>query len=77
MSEHEDLMWLSNPIYDLCKDCSRSVRNWDFADTKYSYELLKWEELQLEKRNKPIKRELEWATVAREIALLNMPYTRQ
>lgn len=43
---------------------------------KYRYELLKWEELQIQKRNQSIKRELEWPTVAREIALLNMPYTR-
>lgn len=40
------------------------------------YELLKWEEAQLEKAHKPIKRELEWATVAREIALMNKPYSR-
>lgn len=47
------------------------------ANGVYRYELLKWEELQLQNRNKPLKRELEWPTVAREIALLNMPYTKQ
>jgi len=31
----------------------------------------------MQKRNKPLKRELEWATVAREIALMNKPYSRQ
>ncbi|PYI11168.1 hypothetical protein BO78DRAFT_163608 [Aspergillus sclerotiicarbonarius CBS 121057] len=44
---------------------------------RFVYELLKWEELQLQKRNKPARRELEWATVAREIALMNKPYSRQ
>ena len=42
----------------------------------HSYELLQWEEYQLKKRGQPIKRELEWETVAREIALLNKPYSR-
>ena len=28
------------------------------------------------KRGEPIKRELEWATVAREIAAMNKPYSR-
>ncbi|KAI9045220.1 tyrosine/serine/threonine protein phosphatase PPS1 [Aspergillus affinis] len=43
---------------------------------RFVYELLKWEELQLRKNNKHVKRELEWATVAREIALMNKPYSR-
>ncbi|KAL4890189.1 hypothetical protein BDV59DRAFT_97889 [Aspergillus ambiguus] len=43
---------------------------------RFVYELLKWEELQLQKRNKPLKRELEWPTVAREIGLMNKPYSR-
>ncbi|KAJ0425547.1 hypothetical protein BJY00DRAFT_298587 [Aspergillus carlsbadensis] len=43
---------------------------------RFVYELLKWEELQQKKRSQPIKRELEWATVAREIALMNKPYSR-
>lgn len=30
----------------------------------------------MKKRGQPIKRELEWDTVAREIALLNKPYSR-
>ncbi|KAL1979442.1 hypothetical protein VTN96DRAFT_5952 [Rasamsonia emersonii] len=44
---------------------------------RFVYELLKWEELQLEKRKQPLRRELEWATIAREIALMNRPYSRQ
>ncbi|KAJ5152385.1 hypothetical protein N7492_010680 [Penicillium capsulatum] len=43
---------------------------------RFVYELLQWEEYQLRKRNKTPKRELEWTTVAREIALLNKPYSR-
>ncbi|KAE8149307.1 hypothetical protein BDV25DRAFT_3905 [Aspergillus avenaceus] len=43
---------------------------------RFVYELLKWEELQLQKRNQPPRRELEWPTVAREIALMNKPYSR-
>jgi dual specificity MAP kinase phosphatase len=40
------------------------------------YELLKWEEHQRQRRNEPLRRELEWATIAREIALMNKPYSR-
>lgn len=43
---------------------------------RFVYELLQWEEYQMEKRGQSIKRELEWETVAREIALLNKPYSR-
>ncbi|KAI9792244.1 MAG: tyrosine/serine/threonine protein phosphatase pps1 [Piccolia ochrophora] len=43
---------------------------------RFSYELLKWEEYQQAKRRRPIKRELEWASIAREIALMNRPYSR-
>ncbi|KAF2199131.1 dual specificity protein phosphatase-like protein PPS1 [Delitschia confertaspora ATCC 74209] len=43
---------------------------------RFTYELLKWEEYQRLKRNEPLRRELEWATVAREIALMNKPYAR-
>ncbi|KAJ6043653.1 hypothetical protein N7499_006075 [Penicillium canescens] len=43
---------------------------------RFVYELLQWEEHQLRKRNEPVKRELEWQTVTREIALLNKPYSR-
>lgn len=45
--------------------------------TTYSYELLKWEEYQLEKRGLPVRRELEWSSISREIALMNKPYCRQ
>jgi len=44
---------------------------------RFTYELLKWEEGQQINRGKPIRRELEWATIAREIALMNKPYSRQ
>ncbi|USW57370.1 Putative tyrosine-specific protein phosphatase [Septoria linicola] len=44
---------------------------------RFAYELLKWEELQCIKNGKPIRRELEWATIAREIAAMNKPYSRQ
>ncbi|OKL56283.1 hypothetical protein UA08_08468 [Talaromyces atroroseus] len=45
---------------------------------RFVYELLKWDELQQQKRRSgPLKRELEWATIAREIALMNRPYSRQ
>jgi dual specificity MAP kinase phosphatase len=40
------------------------------------YELLQWEEYQMKKRGQPMKRELEWDHVTREIALLNKPYSR-
>ncbi|KAJ5620420.1 hypothetical protein N7510_004404 [Penicillium lagena] len=43
---------------------------------RFVYELLQWEELQMQKRGLPMKRELEWPTIAREIALLNKPYSR-
>jgi len=43
---------------------------------RFTYELLKWDELQQIRRGQGIKRELEWATVAREIAAMNRPYAR-
>ncbi|KAF2010078.1 dual specificity protein phosphatase-like protein PPS1 [Aaosphaeria arxii CBS 175.79] len=43
---------------------------------RFTYELLKWEEYQRLRRNEPLRRELEWATVSREIALMNKPYSR-
>ncbi|EPS32563.1 hypothetical protein PDE_07523 [Penicillium oxalicum 114-2] len=43
---------------------------------RFVYELLQWEQLQKQKRGLPSKRELEWTTVCREIALLNKPYAR-
>ncbi|KAI9794357.1 MAG: tyrosine/serine/threonine protein phosphatase pps1 [Peltula sp. TS41687] len=43
---------------------------------RFSYELLKWEESRQIQENRPVKRELEWATIAREIALMNKPYSR-
>jgi len=38
------------------------------------YELMKWDEFQQIKRQEPLKREMDWATVAREIAAMNQPY---
>ncbi|KAJ5106999.1 Protein-tyrosine/Dual-specificity phosphatase [Penicillium angulare] len=44
---------------------------------RFVYELLQWEEFQSKKRQGlPRKRQLEWSTVCREIALLNKPYSR-
>ena len=43
---------------------------------RFAYELLKWDEVQQQKRGEPIQRELEWATIAREIAAMNKPYSR-
>lgn len=41
---------------------------------RFMYELLKWEEIQSHKENISIKREMEWTTVAREVAAMNRPY---
>jgi dual specificity MAP kinase phosphatase len=49
----------------------------NFTNRYNSYELLKWDEVQQQKRKVGLKRELEWASVAREIALMNKPYSRQ
>ncbi|KAK5988716.1 Dual specificity protein phosphatase PPS1 [Cladobotryum mycophilum] len=45
---------------------------------RFAYELLRWEEsLQRHSNaNVPIKREMEWGEIAREIALMNRPYAR-
>ncbi|KAF2083379.1 hypothetical protein K490DRAFT_51840 [Saccharata proteae CBS 121410] len=43
---------------------------------RFTYELLKWEERQRVRRGLPLRRELEWGTVAREIAAMNRPYSR-
>lgn len=43
---------------------------------RFSYELLKWEEELCRRRGLPIKRELEWAEICREIAAMNKPYSR-
>lgn len=43
---------------------------------RFAYELLKWEELMHTRRAEGTKRELEWADIAREIALMNRPYAR-
>lgn len=50
---------------------------------RFAYELLKWEELLKAKQDSSsaqnrvvAKRELEWAEIAREIALMNRPYAR-
>lgn len=44
----------------------------------FAYELLRWEEfLRQEGGSKePYKREMEWGEIAREIALMNRPYSR-
>jgi dual specificity MAP kinase phosphatase len=43
---------------------------------RFVYELLKWDEYLHKKRGEAMKRELEWASVAREIAAMNKPYSR-
>jgi dual specificity MAP kinase phosphatase len=43
---------------------------------RFTYELLKWEEALHIRRGEPLRRELEWATVSREIAAMNRPYSR-
>ncbi|EGE84658.1 Pps1 dual specificity phosphatase [Blastomyces dermatitidis ATCC 18188] len=44
---------------------------------RFVYELLKWDELLRQKRHEPIRRDLDWVTIAREIALMNKPYSKQ
>lgn len=41
---------------------------------RFMYELLKFEEIQSYKENISVKREMEWTTVAREVAAMNRPY---
>lgn len=43
---------------------------------RFVYELLKWEEVQQQRRGLIVQRELEWPSIAREIAAMNKPYTR-
>ena len=45
---------------------------------RFAYELLKWEELlgDGDESRPGFKRELEWAEIAREVALMNRPYAR-
>ncbi|KFY62214.1 hypothetical protein V496_04698 [Pseudogymnoascus sp. VKM F-4515 (FW-2607)] len=43
---------------------------------RFSYELLKWEEMMQVRRGEGVKRELEWGEIAREIAAMNKPYSR-
>lgn len=43
---------------------------------RFAYELLKWEEDLAARKSRPLRRDLEWATIAREIAALNRPYCR-
>lgn len=44
---------------------------------RFVYELMKWDEVQQKKRGEPVKREMEWQAIAREIAAMNKPYSRQ
>ena len=43
---------------------------------RFAYELLQWEGVQQARRGTPLRRELEWAPIAREIAAMNKPYTK-
>lgn len=45
---------------------------------RFAYELLRWEE-KLQKNadsSTPVKHEMEWGEITREIALMNRPYSR-
>lgn len=43
---------------------------------RFTYELMKWDEVLQKKRGQSVCRELEWASVAHEIAAMNKPYSR-
>lgn len=43
---------------------------------RFVYELMKWDEIQQERRGEAIQRDMEWPSVAREIAAMNRPYAR-
>ncbi|KAL8925966.1 MAG: hypothetical protein Q9172_002019 [Xanthocarpia lactea] len=43
---------------------------------RFAYELMKWDETLQKRRGQPIFREIEWATIAHEIAAMNKPYSR-
>lgn len=43
---------------------------------RFVYELMKWDESMQQARGNGVKRELEWSSVAREIAAMNRPYAR-
>ncbi|RMD43553.1 hypothetical protein DV735_g1516, partial [Chaetothyriales sp. CBS 134920] len=43
---------------------------------RFVYELMKWDELQQAKRGEPPRREMDWASISREIAAMNRPYAR-
>ena len=43
---------------------------------RFAYELMKWDETLQKRRGQPISREIEWATIAHEIAAMNKPYSR-
>lgn len=45
---------------------------------RFAYELLRWEETLQQNGDPaaPIKHEMEWPEIAREIALMNRPYAR-
>ncbi|KAL8861759.1 MAG: hypothetical protein Q9178_001960 [Gyalolechia marmorata] len=43
---------------------------------RFAYELMKWDETLQKRRGQPILREIEWATIAHEIAAMNKPYSR-
>ncbi|KAI4193287.1 MAG: hypothetical protein LQ348_002908 [Seirophora lacunosa] len=43
---------------------------------RFAYELLKWDEVLQKIRGQPVRREMDWATIAHEIAAMNRPYSR-
>lgn len=64
-------------LFDSCFVRARRLNVIIQPHLRFVYELMKFDEqLQQEKRGESICRELEWATVAREIAAMNRPYAR-
>ncbi|KAL8808934.1 MAG: hypothetical protein Q9200_003881 [Gallowayella weberi] len=43
---------------------------------RFAFELMKWDETLQKRRGQPMCREIEWATIAHEIAAMNRPYAR-
>ncbi len=70
-------MLLFSRICDSREFLSYSAFRYGLLMVVRRYELLKWEETLQIQRGQPLRRELEWATIAREIALMNKPYSRQ
>jgi len=66
---------LTNGIYS-CFVRARRLNVIIQPHLRFVYELLKWEEVLCQRRGVALKRDFEWAEVAREIAAMNRPYCR-